>query len=111
MSIAETIMALVLLMISCSIGILIFVNVFKGDQYRLKTLANIRLQAVYLESLEGENRKNETVDFEDFKIKKTWKAYSAKNIDADGLYLLKLEALEKDGQIILEQHHLIYQAQ
>ena len=111
MSIAETIAALVLLMISCSIGILIFVNVFKNDQYRLKTLANIYLQAIYLESLNGENRKNETLDFEDFRIKKIWKAYSSQTIDTKGLYLLELEALENNGKIILEQRHLIYDAQ
>jgi len=103
-SLAETVVALVIIMTSFGIGMMIFFNVTSSTNSYNKINAYFVAKNLLIESVEKENFVDNEYDFENFTITKRIKPYST----LENLKILSVEVLSKrTGKIIMELKQLV----
>lgn len=109
-TIMESMMALIIIMISFTAGITLYLTILQGDAFPLKTKAKNILNNVYLETKNEQRFLDESLEKEGFIIEKKMFPYKGYQgvINHQNLYQLTLQAFSPNNDLIAEQEHLIY---
>lgn len=108
-TILESMMALVVIMISFTAGMTIYLTVLEGDAFPLRTKANNSLQQVFQQTQQEGSFVEEELQHNGFIIKKKVLPYNNYQewLPQDKVYQVSLEAFDPKGKLVAQQDHLI----
>ncbi|BDS14302.1 hypothetical protein [Aureispira anguillae] len=108
-SIVESMMALIVIMISFTAGMTIYWSILQGDAFPLRTKAKNTLHTVWLECQQTKRYLDEEITKDGFLIQKKvspYKGYQA-IFQQKEVYQVSLKAFSPKQDLVAEQEHLI----
>jgi len=99
----ETIVALMLVMMCFSIGMMIYVNVINSDNNRQKLHVHLLLKGIAFKTKTDNSYLDESIESEMLSIKKKVIKYK----DTENLNMLTLKAYDKQGKLLEEYKELL----
>lgn len=108
-TIVESMMALVVLVISFTAAMTVYLTMLQGDAFPLRTKAQTALQTVY-EEMQNERRYlDETLNRDGIRIEKTVQPYERYLVELQHqqVYQVTLKAYGPNQRLLDTEHHLI----
>lgn len=102
-SLLETLIAIVLMVVSFSVATMIIINVLASDRGRMKMHATLELEKLYIQTIHEKSYINSTVESGKIKLVKTIEPYKG----SSNLYQITLTAVQENGQNLSEIKKLI----
>lgn len=102
-SLLETLIAIVLMVVSFSVATMIIINVLASDRGRLKMHAMLELENMYISTIKEKTYINSTVESGKMKLIKSIEPYKGSAI----LYKITLLAVQENGQTLAEIEKLV----
>lgn len=102
-TIIESIIALVIILLTFSFAMVVIINVFKGSQWEKEFIVYKELKNVAAETKTKKLFIDRQIKYEDYEIKITVTNYS----QAKNPLTLTIEAYDADGKKITEHHELV----
>lgn len=108
-TIVESMMALIVIMISFTAGMTLYLSILKGDAFPLVLKANNALNTVLIETKQQARFLDEEVYKEGLLIKKEVQPYTSHQqlFAQEGVYQVSLAAFSPNQDLIATQKHLI----
>lgn len=108
-TILESMMALVVIMISFTAGMTIYLTVLEGDAFPLKTKAKNRLHLVFEQMKQERRFLDETLEEEGLVIEKKVVPYARyqEHLPQDNIYQVSLKAFDQEQQVVATEEHLV----
>lgn len=108
-TIVESMMAMVVIMISFTAGMTIHLTVLEGDAFPLKTKANNALNLAYEATKKEQRFLDETFNQNGLMIEKKILPYNAYQgvFEQENIYQVSLKAYSPDEKLVAAQEHLI----
>jgi hypothetical protein len=108
-TIVESMMAMVVIMISFTAGMTIYLTVLQGDAFPLKTKAKNALNIAYETTKREQRFLDENFNQNGLTIEKKVQAYKAYQgiLEQENIYQISLKAYSPDEQLVAVQEHLI----
>lgn len=108
-TIIESMMALVIIMISFTAGMTIYLTILEGDAFPLKTKANNALDIAYQKTKQEQRFLDERFNQDGLLIQKEVRPYNAYQglLKQANIYQVSLKAYGADEKLVAVQEHLI----
>lgn len=108
-TIVESMMALIVIMISFVAGMTVYLTILQGDAFPMRLRAQNALKNVYVQTKEEQRFIDENLQEAGFVIEKKVVEYKAfqKLLGQEQVYQVSLKAYTPTEELILEQEHLI----
>jgi len=103
-TIVESIIALVIILVSFGIGMLIYLNIISSEQISASSLAHIKLAGVLAETKKEQSYTDKKIDFENIIIIKKISPYSL----GESTYQIHLSAFDHQNKLLAEINEIIY---
>ncbi len=102
-------MALIVLVISFTAAMTVYLTLLQGDAFPLRTKAQTLLQTVFEEARQEQRYLDETLERDGLRIKKSVFLYEAyqTSLQHQQVYQMTLEAYGPKQRVIATTHHLI----
>lgn len=109
-TIVESILAMLVLMISFGGGMTLYLTVLQGDAFPLKTKANNVLHSVFETTKQEQRFLDETLSREGLIIEKEVRPYDSPThlLPSTNVYHLELKAYSPDRRLVAQEQHLIH---
>lgn len=109
-TIVESIMAMIVIMISFTAGMTVYLSILKGDAFPLKTKAENILNLLFLETKNQKHFLDETLNQDGFVIEKKVLRYKTFHgiFNQENIYQISFKAYASDETLIAEQEHLVF---
>lgn len=109
-TIAETISALIIIMVSFGAGISVYLNVLQGDALVQRTQAHTLLSSLAVETKYHQNFIDQTIQKSGLTIQKKIIPYNNPNLaqNHQDVYLIHLQAFDAKNRLVQEYKELIY---
>lgn len=109
-TIVESMMALIIIMISFTAGMVLYLTTLKADAFPLKTKVQTILNTVLIETKEEQRFIDEVLDREGLVIEKTIRPYQAYTTltEHKEVYEITLKVFTPDQQLFTQEQHLIH---
>jgi competence protein ComGC len=107
-TIVESITAMIIIMISFSVVIMVYLNLMQTNAFPLKTKANNILDTLWIETQQESLYLDETIYVDGFQIRKEVSPYTTtQTLESSGLYQVTLSAISPNQEKIAVHNHLI----
>lgn len=108
-TIVESMMALVIIMISFTAGMTIYLTILEGDAFPLKTKANNALDIAYKKTKQEQRFLDERFNQDGLFIEKKVSPYKAYQgvLKQENIYQVSLKAYSANEKLVAAQEHLI----
>lgn len=109
-TIVESMMALIVIMISFTAGMTLYLNLLKGDAFPLKTKVNTILNNVLIETKEEQRFLDESLTIDGLLIEKTVQPYKVYEgiLQQQNVYQINLKVFTPNQALFTEANHLIH---
>jgi hypothetical protein len=104
-TLVESLVAMVIILISAGISSVIYVNLMESQKSRLKLKANLMLGEIAFISRKENRYFDETIDEKEFVIHKLITKYQT----SEGASVMSLRAIDPKGMVLAEYRELILQ--
>lgn len=109
-TIIESMMAMIIVMISFTAGMLVYFSTLQTDAFPLQVKAENCLEKVWVDSQVNDRFLDEQLQVDGFSVQKTVRPYQSPdpNLTATNVYQVQLKAFAPNQQLVSTQNHLVY---